>query len=80
MAFGNGMARMLTKALVCAFDAFTADARWSRIARASEIVRSEVKKHTRRVIEIYGQARGRHDRQRAQENIERMMRESALIR
>jgi hypothetical protein len=80
MAFGNGMTRMLTKDLVCAFDAFTADAQWRRIAQASETIRAEVKNHTRRVIEIYRQARVHQDLQRAQDSIEAMMRKFALIR
>lgn len=80
MAFGNGMTRMLTKALVCAFDAFTADAEWGRIAQALESIRAEVKNHTRRVIEIYRQAQVHQDLQRAQDSIEEMMRKFALIR
>lgn len=80
VAFGNGMTRMLTKALVSAFDAFTADAEWDRIAQASEAVKAGVKHHTGRVIEIYRQARAHQDLQRAQDRIEAMMRSSALIR
>ena len=30
MAFGNGITRMLTKGLICAFDAFTTDGDWDR--------------------------------------------------
>jgi hypothetical protein len=80
MAFGNGITRMLTKELICAFDAFTTDADWDRIADASKTIRANVEKHTRRVVEIYQQNRTPEKLTYAQEVIEGMMRKSALIR
>lgn len=80
MAFGNGLTRMLSKSLICAFDAFTADADWDRMAEASETTRSGVKEHTRRVVQIYQQGRSNGDLNDARNSIEEMMRKSGLIR
>lgn len=80
MAFGNGITRMLTKSLICAFDAFTVDADWDRIAQASEATRSKIEGHTRQVVEIYRQGRSSGDLDFAKSTIEEMMRNSGLIR
>lgn len=80
MAFGNGITRMLTKDLVCAFDAFTTDAHWDRITEATKNIRDQVKNHTRWVVDVYGQNRTPEKLKYAQEVIENRMRESALIR
>lgn len=80
MAFGNGITRMLTKELNCAFDAFAKDADWGRIAEASETIRDNVKSHTHRVIDVYDQNRSPKKLKHAQEVIEEMMRKSGLIR
>jgi hypothetical protein len=80
MAFGNGITRMLTKDLDCAFRDFTKDADWGRIAEASKTVRDTVKTHTRRVVDIYDQNRTPDKLKYAQETIEAMMRKSGLIR
>lgn len=80
MAFGNGITRMLTKALNCAFDSFAMDPNWGRIADASNTIRAEVKDHTRRVIEIYRQGRIRQDLKSARDTIEEMMRHCELIK
>lgn len=80
MAFGNGITRTLTRELICAFDAFTTDADWDRIAEATKAIRDDVKAYTRRVIEIYRRNRTPEKLKDAQQSIEGIMRKSALIR
>lgn len=80
MAFGNGITRMLTKALICAFDDFTIDSHWGRIAEASNTIRAQVKDHTRRVVEIYQNGRSGKDLTYARTAIEETMRKSGLIK
>ena len=80
MAFGNGITRMLTQPLTCAFDAFVAGAGWDAIAAASRELRAELKRHTQRVMDIYHQARHRKDLQWGKNTIENVMRDSGLIK
>ena len=80
MAFGNGITRMLTQPLICAFDAFLADPDWGRIATASQVVREAVLTRTRQVTAIFEEGHRRQDLSWAQQTIEDEMRQSGLIR
>jgi len=80
MAFGNGITRMLTKALICAFDDFTLHFQWHRVAEAGHVVREDVKSHSRQVMDIYRQGRRREDLDGARTAIEKVMRHLGLIR
>jgi hypothetical protein len=80
MAFGNGITRMLTKALICAFDDFALDRRWDRIAEASNTIRAQVEGHTRQVVEIYQNSRSDENPAYARTAIEEMMRKSGLVK
>lgn len=80
MAFGNGITRALTHPLICAFDDYTTNAVWDRIADASVKVRETVASHTRRVMDIYVQGRDRNDPAWSQRTIEDEMRQAGLIR
>ncbi len=80
MAFGNGITRMLTHPLICAFDAFLDQPDWDRITEASLSVREAIISHTRQVTSIYEEGRRRRDLPWAQQTIEDEMRRSGLIR
>ncbi len=80
MAFGNGITRMLTQPLICAFDDFIAKAEWKRIAAASYGVRQAIISRTRQVMDIYAEGRHHQDPSWARQAIEKEMRRSGLIR
>lgn len=74
MAFGNGMTRLLTQELICAFDAFMADSRWDPVAAAAQAVRANAVAHTDRILEIYAKGRDGMGPEQTQEAIEAYMR------
>ena len=80
LAFGNGITRMLTQPLICAFDAFVTEADWDCITEASHAVREAISLHTRQVTSIYAEGCHRRDLPWAQQTIENEMRQSGLIR
>ena len=80
MAFGNGITRMLTQPLICAFDDFIAGTDWPRIAEASHTVRQALIAYTRQVMTLYGEGFHRQDPDWARQAIEKEMRQSGLIR
>ncbi len=80
MAFGNGITRMLTQPLICAFDAFLADSDWHLITEASQSVREAIISRTQQVTSIFEEGRRRQDLAWAQQTIEDEMRQSGLIR
>ena len=73
MAFGNGMIRLLTHELVCAFDAFEQPHGWERLAAAAQTVREKAAACAARVIEFYQEGRERKDLAWAQKAIEAYM-------
>jgi hypothetical protein len=80
MAFGNGITRMLTQPLICAFEDFVAKTDWDRITEASHAVRQAIISRTRQVTAIYAEGGHRQDLAWAQQTIENEMRQSGLIR
>ena len=79
MAFGNGMIRLLTHELICAFDAFIQDRRWDPLIRASRSVRQHAVSHAQRVMELFARGRQRHDPKGTREAIEDFMRRQGWL-
>jgi len=79
MAFGNGITRMLTQPLICAFDAFIAESDWNRILEATLDAREGIISRTRHVTSIYEEGQHHQDLSWVQQTIEDEMRQSGLI-
>ena len=79
MAFGNGMTRLLTPELICAFDAFIVDSKWDRVAAAAQAVRENAETHTVRILEIYDRRNSGADPQQTQEDMETYMRRNGWL-
>ena len=79
MAFGNGMTRLLTPELICAFDAFILERRWRPLAAAVRILRQNTVSHTHRVMEVYARERQRQDPEGARKAIEDFMRRQGWL-
>jgi hypothetical protein len=79
LAFGNGITRLLTRELICAFDAFSQDRRWDRMMVAAQGVRQKTGAHTRRVLELYHEGRQGQDSERTQRSIEAFMRRQGWL-
>ena len=79
LAFGNGITRLLTRELICAFDAFSQDRRWDRMMAAAREVRQKTVAHTRRVLELYHEGRKGNDSERTQRTIEAFMRRQGWL-
>lgn len=73
LAFGNGMTRLLTGELVCAFDAFEQDRQWSRLAAAAQAVRQNAVSHTTRVMALYRESHEDEPAEHARKAIEEYM-------
>jgi hypothetical protein len=74
MAFGNGIARLLTHELICAFDAFIQARQWAPLIAAAHTVRQKAVFHTHRVMELHAQGRQRQDLKETRVAIENFMR------
>ena len=74
MAFGNGITRMLTHELVCAFDAFVEAHQWDPMIAAAGLVRQEAAAHADRVMELYAGGGQRQDSRMTRKAIEDFMR------
>lgn len=79
MAFGNGITRILTTALRCAFDAFIADSRWERMAEAAGKMRLDVAAYAGEVMTLYQAAQARKDIDSGRDAIERTMADRGLL-
>jgi hypothetical protein len=79
MAFGNGMTRLLTRELICAFDAFTSDPQWERISAAAQAVRDKIIVCAGQVTSLYQAGRQREDPEGTREAIEEFMRRRGWI-
>jgi hypothetical protein len=79
LAFGNGITRLLTRELICAFDAFIQDRRWDRMMAAAREVRQRTVAHTRRVLGLYHEGRKGNDLERTQRTIEAFMRRQGWL-
>jgi hypothetical protein len=79
MAFGNGMIRLLSQELICAFDAFVQDRRWDPLIRASRSVRRHAVFHAHRVMELFTRGRQRHDSKGTRKAIEDFMRRQGWL-
>lgn len=79
MAFGNGITRMLTQPLICAFDTFINASGWDGIVAACQAVRESIVSRTRQVTSIYAEGGHRRDPSWAKQTIEDEMRQSGLI-
>ena len=79
LAFGSGMARLMTGELVSAFDAFCKDRRWDRIAEAVQRVRQAAVAYTRRVIAIHDEGRSRKEAAQNRQAIEAFMRQNGWL-
>jgi hypothetical protein len=73
MAFGNGMTRLLTHELICAFDAFLLDRQWDPLISAARTVRQKVVSHTHQVMDLHARGRRQQDPGGAREAIEDFM-------
>jgi hypothetical protein len=74
LAFGNGMTRLLTHELICAFDAFVKDRGWDPLITASQDVRQRAVSLAHQLIELYELGRRRQDPKGTREAIENIMR------
>ena len=79
MAFGNGMTRLLTHELICAFDAFTQDRRWDPLVAAADTVRQKVVSYTDWVMELHTQGRQHRSVNETREAIEGFMRRQGWL-
>ena len=79
LAFGNGIHRMLTKSLICAFDAFLKDHQWQRIQDAAETIRQEAADYARMVIDLYREAEAQGDLVSGRAAIEATMVQKGLM-
>ena len=73
MAFGNGITRLLTGELVCAFDAFGKDRQWQRMSAAVQAVRKKAADYTTRVMDLYHEGGENKDTERTRTAIEDYM-------
>jgi hypothetical protein len=76
LAFGTGIARLLTGELICAFDAFQQDHQWQRMTAAAQMVRQKAADHTARVMELYHEGGKNKDPERTRTAIEAYMQHS----
>jgi hypothetical protein len=74
MAFGNGLSRLLTHEITCAFDAFIQDRRWDPLILAAHTVRQNAVSHVERVMELHTHGRRRQNPEGVREAIEEFMR------
>jgi hypothetical protein len=79
MAFGNGITRLLTKALICAFDGFIADSHWPHVRDAARKIRRDVTAYTHQVLDLYHAAEALGDLQSGQTAIEGTMVQRGLV-
>jgi hypothetical protein len=79
MAFGNGINRLLSHELICAFDAFVQERQWDLMIAAARRLRQKVAEHAVRVMEMYAQGRQRQDLKGTREAIEDFMRRQGWL-
>lgn len=79
MAFGNGMIRLLTHELICAFDAFLLDRQWGPLISAAHAVRQKAISHTHRMMEFHDRRRQRQDPAETRKAIEDFMRRQGWL-
>jgi hypothetical protein len=79
MAFGNGLARLLTHELICAFDAFIQDRQWDPLISATQAVRQKAVSHAHRVMELHTRGQQRLDPEGTREAIEDFMRRQGWL-
>jgi hypothetical protein len=79
MAFGNGMTRLLSPELICAFDAFIQDRRWGPVISAAHAVRQKAVSHAHRVMALHDRGRRRQDPEGARRAIEDFMRRQGWL-
>jgi hypothetical protein len=79
MAFGNGMIRLLTHELICAFDAFIQNRRWDPLISASHALRQKVVSHAHRVMELFTRGQQRQDPEGTRKAIEDFMRRQGWL-
>jgi hypothetical protein len=79
MAFGNGINRLLSHELICAFDAFVQERQWDPMIAAARRLRQKVAEHAVRVMEMYALGRQRQDLKGTREAIENFMRQQGWL-
>jgi hypothetical protein len=79
MAYGNGMIRLLTHELICAFDAFIQNRRWDPLISASHALRQKVVSHAHRVMELFTRGQQRQDPEGTRKAIEDFMRRQGWL-